>query len=210
MPSRGIAVALGLALGACSLSLDGPDPRRPRNQPPVCDTNKGLVALDTVAGSGFALGGLALLDSDARTEAALPLAISGLFMLAALHGNNTVNACRNAKAVAGEQALESRAFAPPSAPPQQPQVAPRPAPAPTPALAPVPAPAFAPPAAAEPDPGVEAQPPAPPPPQAVAVPKPVPAKPAAAPAPAAPAAKPEPKPQPSTDDPWRDFWKELP
>jgi len=182
VPSRGLAVILGLALGACSLSLDGPDPQRPRSKPPECDTGKGLVALDVVVGSGFALGGLAVLDNGGAESSAIPLAISGLYLLAALHGNNTANACRSAMAEFTDRAT----LEPPRTATRPPRVKQQPAPA-------------APPQA-QPQLDDDAADDAPLQPAKQQPPPPAPAS-----AKQAPAPKPEP-----SDDRWRDFWKELP
>ena len=185
MAARGTAVALALAFAlfpaGCSLSLDGPDPQRPRSKPPECSRNKGLVALDGVVGGGFGAIGLASLDSNENEAAAITLVISGLYFLSALHGNNTVNDCRAAIAeyngqplleeqprLAVKRAVAPRPLPPAPLPPQQQAAPPPPEPA-TPAPAPAPAPA----------------------------PTPTPT----------PKAKPAPAPD---DDQWHDFWKELP
>jgi len=120
--------------------LDGPDPQRPRNRPPECDTNKGRVALDSVVGGGFAAIGLASLNNHDNEAAGITLVISGLYFLAALHGNNTVNACRQAVAEYNGQPMLDVAARPavapaprPAPPPPQPQaVAPPPPPDPDP------------------------------------------------------------------------------
>jgi cell division septation protein DedD len=146
--ARGGSVALALALAlfwaGCSLALDGPDPNRPRNRAPECDTNKGRVALDAVVGGGFAAVGFASLNNNDNEAAGFTLVISGLYLLAALHGNNTVNACRQAVAeYNGQPMLDeprvavkpavARKPAPPPAPAPQPEAAPSPPPAPEPA-----------------------------------------------------------------------------
>jgi len=195
--SRLVCLATACALAGCSLSLDGPDPQRPKSKPPECDTGKGLVTLDAVVGTGFTLGGVIGIDNGSAEAAAIPLVIGGFFLLAALHGNNTVNACRNAMAVFAEQGVPEpapRMTTRRAAAKQRPPVEPAPDP--------------------EPEPAVADDPPPPPPPQPPQQPQQQPAPPAP---PVKPAAKvapltvPRPPPPPAdAADPWRDFWKELP
>jgi hypothetical protein len=196
--SRLVWLATACALAGCSLSLDGPDPQRPKSRPPECDTGKGLVTLDAVVGTGFTLGGVIGIDNGSAEAAAIPLVIGGFFLLAALHGNNTVNACRNAMAVFAEQGgpepAPRMATKRPAAK-QKPPPAPPPEPEPEPAVADDPPPQPQP-QQQQPQAQPQQQPPAPP------------VKPAAKPA---PLTVPRPAPPPAdAADPWRDFWKELP
>lgn len=226
---RTILLAAVVALGGCSLTLSGPGADRPRNRAPTCDTGKGLVVLDGIAGAAFGTGALIALGADAGEAALLPAALGIAFVLAAVSGNSKVNGCRAAFAEydtgrgqpeddddAGRRAAVPPGppggplYGPPVAgPPVRPPAAPGPAPtvpspapaAPSPApVAPSPAPTVSSPAPAAPSPAPAAPITAPP---APAPAKPVPARPA----PARPA--PAPRPVPASD-PWVDFWKELP
>src|SRR5678815_5121244 len=89
------AVAVLLLFSACSFSLQGPDPNRPRNEVPKCDTGKGLVVLDTLVAVGAGVATLAVLGNTAEASTALiPAAIGGVYGAGALLGNSSVNACR--------------------------------------------------------------------------------------------------------------------
>ncbi|MBA2539618.1 MAG: hypothetical protein H0V17_08290, partial [Deltaproteobacteria bacterium] len=66
---RLVSLLAAFALGACSLSITAPVRDRKRNQLPVCDTSKGLVAIDALAAVGFGVGGLAALSEDEGTGA---------------------------------------------------------------------------------------------------------------------------------------------
>jgi hypothetical protein len=178
-------------LAGCSLALSGPDPHRPANTAPECDTGKGLVGVDGLFGAGFAIGSLAALGSDEGGIAAITGLISVAFIASAVSGNSTVNECRADMAVFAGR---------PELPPPRPEAEPPPAVASRPAVK---KPAQKPEATLDPEPE---QPPAPatiePPPLPVVARPTKPAKPAK---PAAPA-----KPAPAPSDDWADFWTEVP
>jgi hypothetical protein len=92
---RPIACLLAIMLSACSLGITAPQPGRKRMQTPVCDSGKGLVAIDTLAAIGFGVGGLAALSDDQGTGA-VALVGSALFTAAALHGSSNADKCRDA------------------------------------------------------------------------------------------------------------------
>jgi hypothetical protein len=170
--------------------LSGPDPERPRDELPKCNTGKGAVFLDGLMATLLGVGGLAAMNDDSGTGAAL-VATSALFAASAYRGNRVANECRQAF---DEYAQRVRPM---------PQVADRPviprpvvkksiAPPPAPAMPEVHADVRVP----EPEPTPEEQvaetPPKVPPPYQVPRPK-------------AP-----PKPQPADEDDWSAFWKEAP
>lgn len=132
-------------LSGCSLTLSGPDPNRPRNKPPACDTGKGTVALDGALAATLGLVALGL-ASDNGAAAVAPALFGGLFLLSAVHGNSTVDACnREMENFASEMAAPPPVAEPavaqlPSPPPPLPVQAPAPQP-PPPAQAPAPPPA---------------------------------------------------------------------
>jgi hypothetical protein len=146
---------LGLVTG-CSFALSGPDSRRPRNQVPTCDTGKAAVVIDGVLATSAGVTTLAV-GSNSGGAAIIPALIGAVFVGAAIHGNNVVNACReaNAEYVASLDARpmppDDHEPAPPAAPPvglgmRVPAPAPAvmtaaaPAPPPAPVAAPTPAP----------------------------------------------------------------------
>jgi hypothetical protein len=221
-----LAAALAHALGGCALALSGPAADRPRDQPPKCDTGKGLVVADAIAGSTMGLVTVLSLSEGAGTGALLPATIGAAFMLSAVSGNQNVNACRQAIAayeggapepLADEEetrrarapgrrrapaAAAPRGMAAPPARAGAPAAAAAAAPAPAPAVAPAPAPA------ATAPPVAEAAPPATAPPETAApAPAATPAR--GAPRPA-PAKAPPPSPAPPPPQSWVDFWRELP
>lgn len=177
------------AVSGCSFAISGPDPKRAPSAPPECDTGKGLVALDGVLGSAFAIGSLAALGGDEGGAAALTGLIGVAFIASAVRGNTAVNECRVAMAeYTGRPSLED----------DQPHVATKKPPRraqpptvmqPTSPENPYDTPPYQ----------VPHQPPA------VTAP---PVKPAASkPALPTPTAKPEPAPEPED---WKDFWTEVP
>ncbi|MBX3157454.1 MAG: hypothetical protein KF773_15875 [Deltaproteobacteria bacterium] len=92
-----LALAGLVGLAGCSLTLSGPDAKRPRHKVPACDRSKGIVAVDGVAGGLFGLTGLALL-ADGEEASAIPLIVGGIYVLAAVYGNSTVDECNAAVA----------------------------------------------------------------------------------------------------------------
>ena len=184
-------------VGGCSFALSGPDPDRPRNQAPRCDTTKGLVVLDGLMATAMGVVALTLVDTEEPAIALLPAAIGALYVGGAIRGNSNVNACRT----------EMDGFAMGRTPPLPDESEPAAVAASRPMVtAPV---ATEPPA---PVPAVNAQPGSPAPPLVT----PPPAPPTAQPPPPAPgpmtmrprAPAPPPRPAPS-DDAWGEFWKEV-
>ena len=82
-----------LLLSGCSLTLSGPDPNRPRNNRPACDTSKALVALDGALAATTGLIAIGLASNGDGGAAVAPALIGSAFLLSAVHGNNTVDAC---------------------------------------------------------------------------------------------------------------------
>jgi hypothetical protein len=189
-----LATSILALVSGCSLTIKGPDPDRPRNEVPHCDTGKGSVGLDAVASAMFGLGSIAALaDGEEGTGLALA-AVGGLFVASAVRGNTAANDCRAAYGeynVAYQQMLR-----------QPPRPEPRPAERPRPTVARKPAVVEPPPAPAPPEPPVETVEPAPVPqvprPETYGTPRPPPAT-----------KKPAPKPA-DTEDDWSAFWKEAP
>jgi hypothetical protein len=74
----------------CSFTLSGPNPKRPADQAPTCDTKKGVVVADAIAAStlGVVAAGVG------GGNAVAPLALAAVFVGAAIHGNSVVNDCR--------------------------------------------------------------------------------------------------------------------
>lgn len=83
-----------LLLTGCSLTLSGPDPNRPRNKPPACDTSKALVAIDGVLAATMGIIAVAVASNNDGGAAVAPALFGTAFVASAVHGNNTVNACQ--------------------------------------------------------------------------------------------------------------------
>ncbi len=174
-------------VSGCSLALSGPNPERPANAPPRCDTGKGLVGLDGVIGGGFAIASLSALGAEEPGAAAITALVAAAFIASAARGNGLVNDCREAFAqyeppprpelAEREQLPEDPYAAPKPVRPRPVEWAPNAAPRPTQPQAPTAGPSIT-------QPPQVAQPPARP----------------AKPAPAAAAA----------DEDWADFWTEVP
>ncbi|CAN5887475.1 hypothetical protein BH11MYX2_BH11MYX2_39830 [soil metagenome] len=143
-----VPIALASALGiapACSLSLDGPRPQRLLSERPVCDTSKGLVAVDGIVGSVLGIGAIGVANDS--SGAALVLALLGTAYLAsAVHGNGVVDECHEASGSWERDYVDRRPMLPPdervvAAPPMRmrrpPVVSPQPAVASPPPAAPV-------------------------------------------------------------------------
>lgn len=97
MPRPFLAALLASSvLAGCGYSLSGPDPGRPRNRVPTCDTGKGLVALDGVMATGLGVMSLALVSADEPGAALLPLALGALYLGGAVKGNQATSKCREA------------------------------------------------------------------------------------------------------------------
>ena len=192
------AAALALISG-CALTIRAPDPDRPRNEVPSCDTGKGSVGLDAVASVLFGLGSIAAFaDGEEGTGLAFG-ALGGLFVASAVRGNSSANACRAAYSdynVAYQQMLRQEPVARPVDTRPRPTVARKPKPV---ELAPEPIAGQI--ETLEPAPVAEPQPvPQVPRPEAYGTPRPAPTK---KPAPAAKPAAPD-------DEDWSVFWKEAP
>ncbi len=176
--ARWFVLACVCATG-CSLGLSGPDPKRPRNVAPQCDTSKGIVAIDTIAGLGLGITAAAMAGSSSNSSAAIvPALLAATYLGAALHGSNVVDDCRKAM-------TEYAAVAPAPEPPSEGEGPPIPRLARA-RIAPVPV-------AVMPSPSPSPSP------------SPAPA-PSSAPAPAPAQQQPPP---PADVDPWADFWKEV-
>ncbi len=229
--SRSLLAALvsGSLLGGCAFSLSGPDPSRPRNRAPECDTSKGLVVLDGLTATAMGVATLALVNEPEPGIALLPLALGAIYLGGAIRGNTAVNKCREAtEEYQGAETARDTLADMDDPYDDDPLPAPRGrTPAPVPATNPVP-PASRPhnPYAAgtsgpyPPAPGQNPYPPAPgqaPYPPASGQPAypqapPPTAPPAAQPRPGAPARPAATRPAPSAtgDDAWTDFWREVP
>ena len=87
-------VVLALCAG-CSFALTGPEANRPRTKAPECSTGKGAVLTDGILASiaTVAAFGFGTVNS---AGALVPLAVAGLFVGSAIHGNSLVNECRKA------------------------------------------------------------------------------------------------------------------
>lgn len=181
---------LACALPACSLSISAPAANRKRNQMPVCDSGKGLVAVDSLAAIAFGVGGLAALSEDQGTGA-VALVGAALFTAAALHGSSNADKCREAMADYGREMM---AVAPDvevrRTPTRRRRLDPEPEATPD-----------------DPQPPRTARTPTPPAPEPVPAPEPAPD----------PGTKPAPTPEPGTapEPPrgvrdWTQFWREVP
>lgn len=216
-----------LLLSGCAFGLSGPDPDRPRNQPPRCDTGKGLVVLDGVVAATAGIIAISLAGDTEPAVALLPAAIGGIYLAGAIKGNKAVNECREAtsqyeQTTAARETMSPRPAAPPeydetsdiaersplarpAAPPAAPPQLAAPIPSPTAAASRTMQPPAQPPLAAQPPPPVQPAPTAPPPTQAQ--------PPAAQPPPAkAPPGKQPKQPKqapPPSDDDWSSFWREV-
>ncbi len=194
------------SLGACSFALSGPDPDRPRNEAPQCDTGKGLVAIDGLIAGSLLVASLGLLGAEEGSGAAVTGLLGAAFVGSAIRGNSAVNECRQAMTeysardvdrAIDEQPVAGRIERPPARRPKQPPTVMQPgspgdpygdeppyqAPHANPAVAPPPAP--------------------------VPVPAPTPA-PSPKPTKPAPAPPPPPPQQAEEPDDWKDFWTEVP
>ena len=85
-----------LAWPGCALGVSGPDPDRPRNEVPRCDTGKGAVALDGVWASLAGVGALAAFSNDESGTGVALAGVTALFTATAVRGNNAANQCRAA------------------------------------------------------------------------------------------------------------------
>lgn len=91
-----LAVLALTSVTGCSLALSGPDPKRPRNRAPQCDTGKGPVTLDAVMGSILGTGALIAASDDEGGVALVTGLLAAAYLGAAIRGNSTVNDCREA------------------------------------------------------------------------------------------------------------------
>lgn len=201
-----LAVLALTSVTGCSLALSGPDPRRPRNRTPQCDTGKGPVTLDAVMGSILATGTLVAISEDEGGAGLVTGLIAAAYLGAAFRGNSTVNDCRAAiaayEAPPSDPDRERPSFAAqedeprrrPTVTPDPVYTQPRPAPTgPPTALPPPPAPPSAPTSVAPPStPRGDTPPTAPP----------------GNPTGAKPRQSPPAKAEEPTD--WRAFWTEVP
>ena len=93
-------LVLELALSGCSFTLAGPAAHRPRNQPPACDTSKGMVVVDSLIATSLGIATIGEAgSSDNSTSATLvPLALGAAFLGAAIYGYRLTSACDRANA----------------------------------------------------------------------------------------------------------------
>ena len=92
---RSVNIAALLALSGCSLGISGPDPERPKNQPPQCDTGKGLVAADAVMAGLLGLIGISIMSGNSDQGAGVVPMLGGVaFAASAIRGSGNVDACR--------------------------------------------------------------------------------------------------------------------
>lgn len=220
--SRSLLAALvsSSLLGGCAFSLSGPDPSRPRNRAPECDTSKGLVVLDGLMATAMGVATLALVNEPEPGIALLPLTLGAVYLGGAVKGNSAVNKCREAtNEYQGAETARDTLANMDDPYDDEPLPAPR-----NPRPAPVPATNVVPPAArpANPYAGTSPYPPAPgqaypPAPGQPTYPQPPAPPPTAGPPPAAPRPTAQPRrPAPQTpppaagDDDWTDFWREVP
>lgn len=205
-----LAVSTALVCVGCGFGLSGPDPQRPRNEMPKCDTGKGAVVVDGVMATVASVVALALVAADEPAGALIPAGIAAAYIGGAVHGSRAVDSCRAAiddwsGAMAARDTLSKQ---PPPADDED--EAPRPKKVRPPRVAPPELPPDGPPGSAQvgvpeqpygPEVTAPVQPPVDQPPVPVqAQPQP-------------PAQKPMPKkkapPPPSGDDEWSDFWREV-
>lgn len=187
-----IVVLIG-ALTGCSLAIDAPDPQRPRNEVPKCDTGKGAVGMDGLMTTILGVASLAAFANDESGTGLALGAMGGLFLASAVRGNTAANECRAAFTdynLAYQQNLLRDDVRPTPVPVVAKQ---KPKPKPTPDVqAPV-------------EVQAELDPPTPPTvkPETYASPRPPPA--AKKPVPQQP-----PAPKQADEDDWSDFWTEAP
>lgn len=214
--SRWLVAGALLGCWGCAFSLDGPSPNRPRDRVPVCDTSKGLVALDGVMAAALGVATLSI-AAEEPAAALIPLGLGALYLGGAVSGNRTVDKCRAAIAdyegnYAGERYAERDDEDPPrrsktvraerptdpyTERPEYPRPQPYPPQAYPPPQRPLQPPSQQPPTQEpEQEPSVQ-QPPAQQPPVQQKPQQPPPAK-----RPPAPAAE--------SDGDWSDFWREVP
>lgn len=91
--TRWLLAAL-LVFSGCAYALSGPEPGRPRNQVPECDTSKGLVVLDGAMATTMGVVTLSMVSGTEPAVALLPLAIGAIYLGGAVKGNAAVNRCR--------------------------------------------------------------------------------------------------------------------
>ncbi len=94
--SRWLAAVALLGFTGCAFTLDGPDPDRPRNRVPTCDTSKGLVALDGVMATALGIVALGATSASEPAIALVPLGLGALYVGGAVSGNKAVDRCRAA------------------------------------------------------------------------------------------------------------------
>lgn len=84
------------SLGGCALTLTAPDRQRRLSETPKCDTGKGLVALDGLLGATLGVASLAALGEGEPEAAAITGLIGVAFIASAVRGNRVTNECRAA------------------------------------------------------------------------------------------------------------------
>ncbi|HUS30596.1 MAG TPA: hypothetical protein VMZ53_18935 [Kofleriaceae bacterium] len=213
-------VALVCMTGAmgCGFGLSGPDPQRPREQMPKCDTGKGAVVVDGLMATVASVVAIALVSADEPAGALIPAGIAAAYIGGAVHGSRAVDSCRAAMdewsgAIAARDQLRAGPPGDDDEPrPRRTTVAPV-----DPYYSPGPVAPQAPPQYPPQYPPQQVPPPQVPPqqgpPQQQVPPQQVP--PQQAPPPQAPQqptrqAPPKSKQAPPSEDDWSDFWREVP
>lgn len=176
-------------LAGCGFGLDGPDPQRPREQMPKCDTGKGAVVVDGLMATVATIVALSLVANDEPAGALIPAGIGAAYIGGAVHGSRAVDECRKSmddwsQMIAAREQLREQG--PPGGHEEQ-DPRPRVKPPMNPSVVPPPPP--------------DEQPDEAPPPSEVAPVAPPPQV-------KQPPAKKAPPPPPSGDE-WSDFWREV-
>ena len=192
-------VVLTLMTG-CGFGLSGPDPQRPREQLPKCDTGKGAVVVDGLMATVATIVALSLVAADEPAGALIPAGIGAAYIGGAVHGSRAVDECRAAmddyaSMIAAREQLDRQG--PPGGIGDE--LEPTPPPRKKPPVNPV---VVAPPPAEE---TVEEAPPVAP----VAPTAPVKQPPAPTKQPPAAKQPPAKQPSPPSEDEWQDFWREV-
>jgi hypothetical protein len=91
-----IFIGVVVMASGCALAVQAPNPDRPRDEVPKCDTGKGLVAADGLMASLLGISSIGAFSGDETGTGIALAAASALFVASAMRGNNAANACRGA------------------------------------------------------------------------------------------------------------------